>query len=115
MSAEPCVITRILSSKTMCWLGSLAFPMFILHGPLGQLFYKKKVATRIFGRVQPQSFFPVYLLIVLLASHIVNETFVKNTKVQRMSANVAKYLAARTAGMLSDRDTGMKLEAYHGA
>ena len=29
----------------MTCLGSLAFPMFILHGPLGQIFYKKMLGV----------------------------------------------------------------------
>ncbi|CAE8620801.1 unnamed protein product [Polarella glacialis] len=47
MTENPSAITRFFGSKTMVWLGSLAFPMFMIHGPLGQLFYKKAVATRL--------------------------------------------------------------------
>merc|ERR1712107_427679 len=44
LSQKPAAITRFFGSKTMTRLGSLAFPMFILHGPVGQLFYKRSVA-----------------------------------------------------------------------
>ncbi|CAE7337541.1 CUL1, partial [Symbiodinium pilosum] len=41
LSAEPAPITKFFGSKPMVTLGSIAFPMFILHGPIGQIFYKK--------------------------------------------------------------------------
>lgn len=104
ISSSPHAITRFFGSKMMTYLGSLAFPMFILHGPLGQVFYKKKVATYLWGRVQPKSFFPMYLLIVLLSSWVVNETFVKNSRVQKLSAAAAQFLAARTEGVLQDKE-----------
>jgi len=115
MSSSPFFLTRVLGSKTMSWLGSLAFPMFILHGPLGQLFYKKRVANQIWGRVMPQGFFPIYLLIVMLVSHVVNEGFVKSKQVQRSSARIAKLLAECTDGMLSDRGSELKDDSYKGA
>jgi len=102
MAERPSAITRFFGSKTMVWLGSLAFPMFMIHGPLGQLFYKKAVATRLWGKIMPQKFFPIYLLLVLLSGHVLNEGFVKNKFVQRMSARAAQILAKHTRGMLQD-------------
>jgi len=104
ISENPATITRFFGSKLMTRLGSLAFPMFILHGPIGQLFYKKKIATKLWGRVMPQSFFPIYLLIVMAISHLTNEGFVKSKRVQQISASLAKWLASRTQGMLRDVD-----------
>lgn len=45
---KPHLITRFFGSKLMTKLGALAFPMFILHGPLGQIFYKKKLGNCFF-------------------------------------------------------------------
>eukprot|EP00931_Biecheleriopsis_adriatica_P089289 TRINITY_DN63442_c0_g1_i1.p1 TRINITY_DN63442_c0_g1~~TRINITY_DN63442_c0_g1_i1.p1 ORF type:complete len:431 (+),score=78.75 TRINITY_DN63442_c0_g1_i1:84-1376(+) len=103
VSEHPFAITRFFGSSTMTHLGSLAFPMFILHGPIGQLFYKKKIATKLWGQVMPKSFFPVWLLIVIIASHIVNNFFVKSKRVQNRAAQIAKWLAVHTQGMLRDR------------
>eukprot|EP00929_Paragymnodinium_shiwhaense_P045855 TRINITY_DN23380_c0_g1_i1.p1 TRINITY_DN23380_c0_g1~~TRINITY_DN23380_c0_g1_i1.p1 ORF type:complete len:454 (-),score=109.05 TRINITY_DN23380_c0_g1_i1:525-1886(-) len=102
LTASPHMITRFFGSKTLTWLGSLAFPMFLLHGPIGQLFYKKAIATRLWGRIMPHSFFPAYLAIVMIASHIVNEGVVKNKTVSKIAAAVAQFLAKRTNGMLQD-------------
>lgn len=99
---RPALITRFFGSRLMTWLGSLAFPMFIIHGPLGQLFYKKAVATRLWGRVMPKQFFPVYLFLVMLSGVVLNEGFVRNKAVQRWSASAAKSLAKLTEGMLQD-------------
>jgi len=111
MSAQPAVITRFFGSKLMTYLGSLAFPMFVLHGPIGQLFYKKKIATALWGRVMPKWFFPLYLLIVGLAGHTVNESFVKNRAVQRAAARIAQILADRTDGMLRDEVPRLAVKA----
>lgn len=46
---KPHLITRFFGSKLMTKLGALAFPMFILHGPLGQIFYKKKLGNCFFS------------------------------------------------------------------
>eukprot|EP00928_Gymnodinium_smaydae_P014413 TRINITY_DN15275_c0_g1_i3.p1 TRINITY_DN15275_c0_g1~~TRINITY_DN15275_c0_g1_i3.p1 ORF type:complete len:457 (+),score=59.94 TRINITY_DN15275_c0_g1_i3:63-1373(+) len=103
LSRDPAAITRFFGSKLMSQLGGLAFPMFILHGPIGQVFYKKAIAKRLWGRPMPTSFFPVYLAIVLACSWLLNEMFVKNKRVQRFAGTVAQELATRTEGMLSDR------------
>mmetsp|Transcript_52961 Transcript_52961/g.124039 ORF Transcript_52961/g.124039 Transcript_52961/m.124039 type:complete len:445 (+) Transcript_52961:71-1405(+) len=102
MSDSPRAITRFMGSKFMTSLGALAFPMFILHGPIGQLFYKKKVAFKLWGRVMPKPFFPIYMAIVMVAGHFLNEGFVKNKAVQRFSARMAQLLASRTEGFLQD-------------
>eukprot|EP00929_Paragymnodinium_shiwhaense_P100094 TRINITY_DN62147_c0_g1_i2.p1 TRINITY_DN62147_c0_g1~~TRINITY_DN62147_c0_g1_i2.p1 ORF type:complete len:473 (+),score=73.68 TRINITY_DN62147_c0_g1_i2:76-1419(+) len=101
-STSPHMITRFFGSKLLTWLGSLAFPMFMLHGPIGQLFYKKAVAIRLWGKVMPQKFFPAYLFIVMLASYIVNEGIVKSKTIHRLAASAAQFLAKQTNGMLQD-------------
>jgi len=103
LTDNPRLITRFFGSSVMSRLGALAFPMFILHGPIGQLFYKKAIAKKLWGRVMPKSFFPVYLLLVLLSGHLANEGFMKSKRVQRFSAAVAEFLAKHTNGMLQDK------------
>jgi len=102
LAANPRPITKFFGGKTMSSLGSLAFPMFILHGPIGQVFYKKVIARKLWGKAMPNSFFPIYLAICLLASHFTNEYFVKNKKVAQMSGKVAAFLGSITQGMLKD-------------
>jgi len=104
LSENPSAITRFFGSAPMARLGGLAFPMFILHGPIGQVFYKKVVARKLWGRPMPNSFFPVYLLIVLLASHFVNEGFVKSKRVQTISGRAAQALGRWTEGALQDAE-----------
>jgi hypothetical protein len=55
--------------------GTISFPIFVLHGALGQLFYKKIVATKVWGGVMPLSFFPAYCAIVLLSAAAVQKFF----------------------------------------
>ncbi|CAE7534099.1 unnamed protein product [Symbiodinium pilosum] len=103
LSPNPAAITRFFGSKPMATLGSIAFPMFILHGPIGQIFYKKILAKRIWGAPMPTAFFPFYLLICLGLSHLTNEYFVKNKKVAAISGKIAQFLGNWTEGMLRDR------------
>ena len=103
LSAKPSAITKFFGSKTMANLGSIAFPMFIVHGPVGQIFYKKAIAKKIWGKPMPHAFFPFYLASVLGISHLVNEHFVKNKKVGAIAGKVAQTLAGWTEGMLRDR------------
>jgi hypothetical protein len=55
--------------------GTISFPIFVLHGALGQLFYKKIIATKVWGSVMPLSFFPAYCAIVLLSAAAVQKFF----------------------------------------
>jgi len=102
LSKEPSSITKFFGSKPMATLGSLAFPMFIVHGPIGQIFYKKVIARKLWGKPMPHSFFPFYLAIVLGLSHLVNEYFVKSKKVSAIGGQVAQTLAGWTSGILRD-------------
>ncbi|CAE7375270.1 unnamed protein product [Symbiodinium necroappetens] len=89
LSANPAPITRFFKSKPMATLGSIAFPMFILHGPIGQIFYKKILAKKLWGGPMSTRFFPCYLLICLALSHLTNEFFVKSKKVGEVSGKMA--------------------------
>ena len=77
--------SKILGAKPLTYLGAISFPIYILHGPIGQIFYKRAVAIKLFnGTVFTKfpEFFPVYLLVVLVSAVIVHETFMKNKGIQ---------------------------------
>mmetsp|Transcript_62478 Transcript_62478/g.174543 ORF Transcript_62478/g.174543 Transcript_62478/m.174543 type:complete len:417 (-) Transcript_62478:52-1302(-) len=101
-SDSPSPLTQLLSSGPMVHLGSLTFSMFLLHAPLAQVFFKKSVASRIFGAPMPRAFFPVYLLVVFLGSQLINEAVIKSDAVQQRAAAAARWLASLTRGMLQD-------------
>jgi len=92
-------ICKILSSKLLVTLGNLAFPIFIVHGPLGQLFYKKIIATKLFGgplhTVLGPWFFYAYLAIVVVAAWVVQKTFLMNKSVGSFSKDIVGKLAAK--------------------
>eukprot|EP00438_Fugacium_kawagutii_P023635 Skav228704 [mRNA] locus=scaffold3376:28428:31988:- [translate_table: standard] len=67
-------------SNSLQFLGSISFPIFVVHGPLGQLFYKKAVATAVWGQnmASPQPvgihwFFLVYWCTVLTCAYILQK------------------------------------------
>ena len=35
------MVSRALSWKPLVYLGTISFPIYILHGPIGQVFYKR--------------------------------------------------------------------------
>lgn len=46
--AEQPSLTRALAWGPLTYLGAISFPIFVLHGPLGQLLYKKVIASLFF-------------------------------------------------------------------
>jgi len=69
-------ISAFLSTKTIIWLGKLSFPIYILHGPMGQIFYKRAIAGLLWGGVlRGQGYFALYLALVFLAATLVQQFF----------------------------------------
>lgn len=90
-------VVKFLSSKLLVSLGNLAFPIFVVHGPLGQVFYKKVIATKLFGGtmlavVGPQ-FFYVYLATVMMAAWVLQKAFLSNKQVSSLSGKVVEKLS----------------------
>lgn len=87
-------LAKLMASKPLVWLGGLSFPIFVVHGPLGQLFYKKAIATKLFGGTMLQlygaKFFYAYLLIVAAAAFLLNKFFMSSKKVREVSGSVMK-------------------------
>lgn len=87
-------LARALSHPALTYLGTLSFPIFVVHGALGQLFYKKVVATKVWGAVMPKSFFPAYLLCVVLAAAALHHLFLENKSVQKLNASITSSLSS---------------------
>jgi peptidoglycan/LPS O-acetylase OafA/YrhL len=92
-------IVKLLSSKPLVTLGNLAFPIFVVHGPLGQLFYKKLIATKLFGgtlnTIFGPQFFYAYLAIVLASAWILQKTFLTNKQVGGVAKNAVDKLSEK--------------------
>jgi len=96
---EGAVLPKLLCKKPLVFLGGISFPIFIVHGPLGQLFYKKAVATAVWGQnmASPQPvgihwFFFVYWFTVLVSAHILQKYFVESQRVKDASKTVVDTL-----------------------
>jgi peptidoglycan/LPS O-acetylase OafA/YrhL len=89
------VLTQFLSSKLLVWLGGLSFPIYILHGPLGQVFYKKIIAKFLWGKVLfGPTYFVLYMSAVLLSAVLLNTYFLQNKAVTKWSAKKVDQLAS---------------------
>ena len=87
----------LMASKPLTYLGSISFPLFIVHGPLGQLFYKKIVATKVFGQTMSKygmKFFLAYMGICGVAAAALHHGFVMNKKVQNIVAKYVKIICS---------------------
>ena len=87
-----------LGAKWLTYLGAISFPIYILHGPVGQIFYKRAVASKLFNGVvmtKYPEFFSVYLLIVLVAAVATHELFMKNKDAQGWFQEKGRELAAK--------------------
>lgn len=97
-------LPRFLCLSPFLFLGNISFPIFIVHGPVGQMFFKKAVATALFGGslARPLAdgvhwFFGVYWITVLAAALILQKAFVENNRVKEASKNLgAAIIAALT-------------------
>lgn len=91
-------LVKILNNRVLQWLGGISFPIFIVHGPIGQVFYKKAVATKLFGgslaRYGP-GMFGVWWIVVIAFSWLLNEFYVKSDTVKKASANLGNAICAR--------------------
>jgi peptidoglycan/LPS O-acetylase OafA/YrhL len=88
-------ISDFLSSKAMVYMGALSFPIFVVHGPLGQVFYKRIIAGKLFGKVLmgPQNF-GLFLGSVLVSAWLLQKLFLENKAVQKWSnTRVEKWSA----------------------
>lgn len=88
-------LTKLLSNKVLVWLGNLAFPIYIVHGPIGQVFYKKAVATQLWGKVlKGPECFALYLGVTALSAFLLQKLFLQNKSVQNASKNTVNKLAS---------------------
>ncbi len=89
------VLSQFLSSKALVWLGGLSFPIYILHGPLGQVFYKKLIAKVLWGKVLfGPAYFALYLGAVLVSAILLNAFFLQNKAVGKWSSQKVDQLAS---------------------
>jgi hypothetical protein len=87
-------LIKQMAGKLPTYLGSLAFPIFVLHGPIGQIFYKKVVATKLFGVVLSKypMLFGVWCAVVLGSAALVQKYFVESAKVKEFAKSAGKKL-----------------------
>jgi peptidoglycan/LPS O-acetylase OafA/YrhL len=88
-------VSSLLSHKALVWLGGLSFPIFVVHGPLGQVFYKKLIATKLWGGVLwgPQ-YFALYLASVFVSAILLQTFFLQNKAVGAWSQKQVEQLAS---------------------
>lgn len=86
----------LLNQKWFVWLGGLAFPIYIVHGPIGQMFYKKLIAVKLWGAVQmgPQKF-GLYLGVVGVAAWLMQQLVLNNTAVKNWSKSTVNSLSSK--------------------
>jgi len=88
-------VSKMLSSKPLVWLGGLSFPIYIVHGPIGQVFYKRLIANKLWGGVlKGPEYFILYLSTVLLSAVLLQNVFLRNKGVQTWSKRRVEGFAA---------------------
>merc|ERR1711935_737806 len=88
-------VSAVLSSKVLVWLGGLSFPIFVVHGPLGQVFYKRLIAGKLWGGVLwgPQ-YFALYLASVFTLAILLQKLFLQNKAVGNWSKQKVEEFSA---------------------
>jgi len=89
--------SQLLAFKPLAYLGTISFPFYILHGPIGQLFYKKVIAMKVFGQVftsYPMFFF-AYMAITLAAAALVQQFLMpRDSWFSKLSASASGKLVS---------------------
>jgi peptidoglycan/LPS O-acetylase OafA/YrhL len=95
VNGESDVLLSILQSKPLVTLGNLAFPIFIVHGPIGQIFFKKLIANKLWGKVLagPQNF-ALYLIATVGTAWILQKTVLQNKSVGELSTKAVDNLSS---------------------
>jgi peptidoglycan/LPS O-acetylase OafA/YrhL len=84
----------ILSNKMLVWLGNLAFPIFVVHGPIGQVFFKKFIATQVFGKVMTgPANFGLYLATTVASAWVLQKTVLQNKAIGAWSKDTVGKLS----------------------
>lgn len=87
-------LVSCLSHPFLVWLGTLSFPIYLVHGPLGQVFYKKLIAQRLFGQVLTGPInFGLYLTSVLLLAWILQTTVLPSKVVAQWTKSTVEKLS----------------------
>ena len=87
-------LTSLLSNPVLVWLGGLAFPIYIVHGPIGQVFYKKLIAKSLWGEVlRGPGYFALYLSVVGVAAVLIQKFFLQSKRVGQASKNAVNQLS----------------------
>uniref|UniRef100_A0A7S1N0G5 Acyltransferase 3 domain-containing protein n=1 Tax=Eutreptiella gymnastica TaxID=73025 RepID=A0A7S1N0G5_9EUGL len=89
-------LTKALAWGPMTYLGTISFPIFVLHGPLGQLFYKKVIAKMFVWSAYNTtvSFFFVYLASCVLGAAFLQWAFIS----RKYAADATKSLMGKLQG-----------------
>lgn len=86
----------LLNQKWLVWLGNLAFPIYIVHGPIGQIFYKKLIAVKLWGTVQMGlQKFGLYLGTVGVVAWLMQQLVLNNSAVKTWSKNTVSSLSSK--------------------
>ena len=86
-------LVKLLEWGPLQYLGKISFCIYIVHGPIGQIFYKRVIANKIFGFVWSKypPFFYVYLALVLVTAAAMQYWVAENRWVaQRTKAAVTR-------------------------
>lgn len=88
-------LLSILNSKFLVTLGNLGFPIFVVHGPIGQIFFKKIIATKVFGQVLTgPTNFAIYLATTMAAAWILQKTVLQSKVVADWSKKTSSSLSS---------------------
>ena len=88
-------ICTLLNNNFLVALGNLAFPVYIVHGPIGQMFFKKIVAKKLFGQVLTgPTNFGIYLTSLFVSAFVLQKTVLQNKAVGNWSKKTVDQLSS---------------------
>lgn len=87
-------LLTLLNNKLLVSLGNLAFPIFIIHGPIGQIFFKKLIANKLWGKVlSGPANFGVYLTSLVVVAWVMQKAVLQNNAINNWSKSTVDKLS----------------------
>lgn len=82
-------VAKLLVCKPLVWLGGFSFPIYMVHGPLGDLFYRQTIGRKLWGgtmlEIYGPGFFFVYVLLVVLSGFLLQHCCMASETVRAWS------------------------------
>jgi len=84
----------LTAAPALRWLGTISFPLFIVHAPLGQVLYKRAIASKLWGSALTNRplVFVGWIVACLVLAQAAHRYIIRSKRVQAASESAAQSI-----------------------